>query len=114
MSNEEVYIGHQVGKHNPFRVPEGYFDTLTQQVMARLPEQPVAPVARQRWLRPWLYAAACACVAIFSVTLYFAKPDGQQVATTVTPAVNESSYVDQAFDYAMIDNQDIYACLTSE
>jgi hypothetical protein len=60
-------------------------------------------------LRPWMYAAACLVVIVFSVALYFSKiapdtPELPQVAVT-------ESYIDEAADYAMIDNTDIYACL---
>ena len=34
--NEEQYLIEKVGKENPFRVPEGYFDTLASQVMSRI------------------------------------------------------------------------------
>ena len=33
---EEKYLIEKVGKENPFRVPEGYFDTLTSQIMAKV------------------------------------------------------------------------------
>jgi hypothetical protein len=46
---------------NPFRVPEGYFEGLTTQIMDGLPErQPMTTptvIWRQRAL-PWLYLAA--------------------------------------------------------
>ena len=39
MTNNEDYIKKMVGKENPFRVPEGYFDQLAQQVMQALPDE---------------------------------------------------------------------------
>ena len=32
--NEEQYLINKAGKENPFRVPEGYFDSLASQVMS--------------------------------------------------------------------------------
>ena len=58
--NEEKYIEEQVGRRNPFTVPEGYFDTFADQLMASLPER--QPRAKQVWLRPLRYAAAVVCV----------------------------------------------------
>ena len=39
-----------VPKQAPFQVPEGYFDTLSQRIMARLPEE-AAP--RLAWWQQW-------------------------------------------------------------
>lgn len=116
MNNEDLYIIERVGKENPFKVPAGYFDQLTSRVMSQLPEQTVIllperkPVSRLVSLRPWLYAAACfVAVVVMGVTLY----SYQNVATDQQMAVAtvESNYMDDAADYAMLDNAEIYACL---
>ena len=80
--------------------------------MAKLPERELKPVAKRVSLRPWMYAAAALLVAIFSVTIFFTRMDksqeqSQQTASTVV----SDTYMDEAADYAMIDNADIYACL---
>ena len=36
---EEDNILKKVGKENVFRVPDGYFENLTSEVMSRLPEK---------------------------------------------------------------------------
>ena len=38
---EEDLLLHKVEKNNPFTVPEGYFESLTNRVMDSLPEKPV-------------------------------------------------------------------------
>ena len=40
MTNEEKFIIESLGKENPFRVPEGYFDHFAEQFMNELPEAP--------------------------------------------------------------------------
>lgn len=112
MKNEKDYINSNMKQRNPFQVPEGYFDTLTSRVMAQLPEKK----AKYRTFRTWMYAAACVCAAVFSITVYF--QDGK---STTSPTANDTevvaydnAYTDALMDYAMVDNQDIYACLTSE
>ena len=35
--NDELDLKKMVGNRNPFRVPEGYFEQLAQQVMQQLP-----------------------------------------------------------------------------
>lgn len=122
MMNEEQYIKSRLGEKNPFRVPDGYFDSFATELMQKLPEQTqseqIQPEkqkpSRLVTLRPWLYAAACLFVALFTATIFFVAPDdsSQQVATTTT--ATDDTYVDDAADYLMADNIDIYACLASE
>ena len=122
MTNEERFIEENFGKKNPYRIPEGYFDHFTEQLLSQLPEQPAAePVrhSRLKVLRPILMAAACLCIAIFSVTIYLNRsqdaPESAPVATTqsTNSTINEEEdYMDAAADYVMLDNADIYACLS--
>lgn len=120
--NEEQYLIEKVGKENPFRVPENYFDTLASQVMSRIdaegnkPQEIPMPVKKAKtvWLRPVLYAAASVCALFISVTAYqhfTSKP--AEIPVEQVAVYTEDSF-DEAADYAMIDNQDIYACLMSE
>ena len=137
MSNEELYLKEKVGTANHFTVPEGYFEQLTEKIMQQLPEetpqqlseeQPVAatiplttPERRGNGnggqqpglllrLRPWLYAAACiAAVMVMVLTVYFRQSNSEP---TVAAATVDSEYMEEAADYAMLDNMDIYACLS--
>ena len=118
MMNEENDLIERVGKENPFRVPEGYFDTLAEQVMARVNAEAPAPrKARVVWLRPVLLAAASVCALFISVTAYKTLSH-QQAALPVAQQVEVSQQGDDSFDeaadYLMVDNQDIYACLASD
>ena len=142
MKNEEEYLNSRMGKRNPFTVPEGYFEQLTQQVMDRIPqttatidmqpalhaeEQPArkpARVAVMKRLRPWLYAAACICVGVFIAALAFNNRSEVAAPQTSAPQIAANTqadygyysdaYIDEAADYAMIDNQEIYACLMAD
>ena len=120
MEQEEKILMEQFGRQNPFRVPEGYFDSLTERVMTQLPERVVKqqterkPKSRLVALRPWLYAAACfAAVAVLGLTYHFrqAETTQQVAATEITAPAPDNSYVDDAADYAMLDNVEIYAYL---
>jgi hypothetical protein len=124
---EEKYLIEKVGKENPFRVPEGYFDTLSSQIMAKVEAEGVAPRdikagkekrAKVLWLRPVLYAAASVCALFISVLAYQSHSDDGVAAPTQTVVANNQmlmdDYFDEAADYVMLDNQDIYACLSSE
>lgn len=102
MIEEEKHLRETVGTRNAFRVPEGYFEQFTAQVMEQLLEQ---QKARTTMLRPWLYAAACTVVAVLmGVTYYWHQ-------NTADDMMADSNYYEEVADYAMIDNIDIYACL---
>ena len=118
MTNEEKYLRERVGQKNPFRTPEGYFDQFTANIMAQLPEKPLAAVPQQPVakkvampIRHWFYAAACvAALLVTAFSFHFHEAD------TVQPkhvAVSET-YIDEAADYAMLDNMDIYQLLAEE
>ena len=124
---EEKYLIEKVGKENPFRVPEGYFDTLSSQIMAKVEAEGVAPRdikagkekrAKVLWLRPVLYAAASVCALFISVVAYQSHSDKGTAAPTQTVVANNQmlmdDYFDEAADYVMLDNQDIYAYLSSD
>lgn len=120
MTNEE-YLNQRLGSpHNAFKVPDGYFDNFTQNLMAKLPEQSTAiRLRRKPVVRMWMYAAASAVIAVFTVSAYFLfqqqeTPQAQQFSETSPAAVYSDSYIDEAMDYAMMDNHDIYAALYSE
>jgi len=54
---------------NPFIVPEGYMEGLTDHIMSQLPEKEVQPEARRvsmvTIVRPWLYIAALFAGVLF-------------------------------------------------
>ena len=114
---EEKYIKELVGKRNPFVVPEGYFEQLTDQVMQSLPDR--RPRAKTIWLRPVFYAAASVCALFVCATVWLSWPSSsQQDQKGVAEAVQavqmqqpDDTYFDEAADYMMLDNQAIYACL---
>lgn len=119
MMNEETYLKERVGKENPFRVPDGYFDTLASQVMARIDAeaQPQKKAKVISMHRVFYYAAAAVCALFVCATVYLSfnkeseAVEQQNMAVAEQPADN---YFDEAADYMMLDNQAIYACLASE
>lgn len=109
--------------HDGFKVPDGYFEGLQARLMEAIPvgEAKVVelPVARRSpMVRRWLAAAACACVAIGGALAYWSQPSAEEEVKAM--AVNQSSastpdtsYIDEVADYTMMDNDDIYAYLSS-
>ncbi len=112
MNNEEKYIEQLVGRQNHFTTPEGYFDHLTEQIMQHIPQQPSRSALTVR-LRPWLYVAACvAVIAVLTFTLFYDRAFSSEPAQTTVADMTNDSFMDDAADYAMFDNMDIYACLS--
>ena len=101
---------------DPFLVPEGYFDSLTERVMKNIPEsesQHVAFKNKSLWLNR--VAAAVAAVIVASVGWYGYRIFETPLQKEIAEHVNEDSYVADDFaDYAMLDHQDIYELLIEE
>ena len=136
MVNEEEYLVKKMGRGKPFSVPDGYFDQLAERIMQQLPQeekqlsqeanklQAIKKPATIKRLRPWLYAAACICVGVFIAAIAFnnrsevaaPQPAAQQIAVNdqADYGYYSDTYIDEEADYAMIDNQEIYACLMAD
>nr|WP_294077316.1 hypothetical protein [Prevotella sp. UBA5379] len=119
-NKKEEFIKKKFGKKQPFRVPDGYFDDFSGRLMARLAAQnkPVPMVcslssrrraARKHFIWRASLIAASILAAVFSLNLIFSRKDARPVQTAQKPA--QSITVDQAADYAMMDNEDIYTDL---
>ncbi len=126
---KECIIREKCGKKNPFQVPEGYFDNFTKQLMNALPETAPAPAtpAQKPLIRRigfhTLCAAASVCaLAILGTTLYLhpTNTDGQADSSIAIELTTDNAdfiylseeYIDDALDYAMVDNQEIAYYLT--
>ena len=127
MTREENILKERFGKENPFKVPDGYFDHLTERIMENLPEQEVRVIdirSRQTlWQKLPLrkIAAAVAVVALLGGGSFWAlqhEGDSKVVAHAKQHEQKAVSSEDAAFnemaDYAMIDNETIYASLIAE
>ena len=111
--NEEKYIQEKVGSRTPFVGPEGYFETFADQLMASLPER--QPRTKRVWLRPLRYAAAVVCVFAMGALSWFAlSPESHQPIQAEAVQLSSDADFEAAADYVMLDNYDIYACLSDE
>jgi len=107
-----------------YKVPEGYFDTLTDRIMANIPEKPV----QQRKARiisltsKVKYAiAACFVAAVIGGTTYQLYKESNSIAeleknaaSTPSTITYDEEYVNDYMDYAMIDGNDIYEYLSEQ
>lgn len=135
MIKEEQILKSRYGNQSSFRVPEGYFDELASRVMASVPEsQPALDMQSEsasqgaRIVPMWRRAVARKVAVIAGVVLLLggasigigtslsSRQAGKSVTSGAWASVmhSEDSSFDEAADYAMLDNQDIYASLLSE
>lgn len=114
-----MYIQEKVGKRDPFRVPEGYFENLTAQVMQNLPEQPKRRT-KSVFMRPVFYAAASVCALLVAGAAWMWRPgaDASSANATQANAISQpqqqdasGEYFEEAADYMMLDNHEIYSYL---
>ena len=100
---------------DPFLVPEGYFDSLTERVMKNIPESESQHVVYKRkplWLNR---VAAAVAVVVVSAGWYGYRIFDTPLQKEIAEHVNEESYIADDFaDYAMLDHQDIYELLIEE
>ena len=106
-----------------FRLPDGYFDALTQRVMDCLPSdeaslsaapQPEEITLWQR-VRPWIYLAALFAGAAFIIRV--ASPSPQEKADRLAREESEAEemeYINNALDGAMMDDYSLYVYLADE
>ena len=98
-------------KKNPFKTPEGYFDNFAADFMAQLPEKKEKTLLLR--LRPLLYAA-CLVAVCFGGYLVWQNTEPQKQDATMAEYNKQvhDQYVDDYLDCAMLDNGDIYACIS--
>lgn len=96
---------------NPFKVPEGYFQTFPERMMERIAMEEGRSRTTQKkkhtsHVGRWIVAAAMTAVAMGAgITLYSTNLDRQL-------AREEEQYIEDELDYAMVNNDDIENYLT--
>lgn len=121
MSKVEDKILKMAGRETPFRVPDGYFENLTERIMDGLPEveekPAMKPVRISMWdrVKPWVYMAAMfvGAALIIRVATGITAQDKTVVATS-DDMEWEMSYLDNVMDYSMMDSYQLYVYLSEE
>lgn len=127
MKKEEKILIDKFGKANHFSVPEGYFESFTDQMMDLLPESE-ARVIEMRPATWWnrlpikkVAAAVGVVLVIGAGSLWVGNHTHSDKENTVSSSSlhhsstgSEYGTFDQMADYTMMDNQTIYASLVGE
>ncbi|MCD8080963.1 MAG: hypothetical protein LUF04_11340 [Bacteroides sp.] len=116
---EEDNVLRKVGTGNAFKVPEGYFENLTMQVMDRLPEKE-KPAFKQKtvslWdkVKPWTYMAAMFVGAALIIRVASTDPgpmDDRMVSEAELEMISDE-YIHEAVNGSMLDDYSLYMYLS--
>ena len=132
IQNEEQMLKELgLSNANPFKTPEGYFDTLSDRIMARIDEEEAkttekksetAQVAKvvsmkQKNASVFKYAirwaiAAAACLALVFVGVDYFGEGNKTIAQNQTVAEEyDDEYAEDMISYSMMDESDVYCYL---
>lgn len=114
---KEENILRKVGTKNPFRVPDHYFEEVTQEIMSKLPEKEPMPTMAEPTLwervKPWMYMAAMFCGIMLSVRVFVGKPQDENFPISHTEAemLPEEEW-ENMVRRTMMDDYEFYQYLT--
>ncbi len=113
---EEDNLYKKVGKENPFKVPEGYFEDFSRKLMEQLPDKEFSEPHITVWerVKPWAYMAAMFVGLMFSVRMFM---DVKEKATDALPhseAVSEwpDEELDPIIHQTMLNDYELYQYLS--
>ena len=108
----EYDLRQKVGNKNPFRVPEGYFDNLTQRIVAGAVNAERKEFGKTKFFTLKRIISVAACVVFLVVAISFLY-DKMNVSNNMLSAqdMEIERYVGEMNEYAMFDNGDLYACI---
>lgn len=117
---EEDNILKKVGKENVFRVPDGYFENLTSEVMSRLPEKETPAIIKReptKWerIKPWVYMTAmfAGAALIIRVASTDRTPVNNRMAMDEPETeVVSDEYISAVLDDSMLDDYSLCVYLT--
>ena len=119
MKEEDILL-KKIGKEHSFKVPEGYFENLTSEVMDKLPEKEKVvfkdeSVSTWTRLKPLVYMAAMfvGAALIIRVASSDHKPvNNEVVAPEPETEVVSDQMIDFAVEGAMLDDYSLYVYLS--
>lgn len=118
---EDTELKKKIGKENPFKVPEGYFENIVPEIMKQLPEaeaQESVEITMWERVKPWVYMVAMFCGLMFGLRVMMVdKPVNKEMNTdnvSMTDSVHgiPDEYIDPILDQAMMDDYTLYMYLT--
>lgn len=106
--NKKINQLEEIGKENPFKVPKGYFEGLTDRIMSELPERVVEeqkPISLWTRVQPWVYMAAMFVGIALMVRLFVGSPERQSVNAFASEGIQLESPSDIEDFYGYYEDQ---------
>lgn len=117
---EELLLEQKFGKRRPFKIPEGYFECVQDDVICKVVHMGNTRkrnIGRFMRLAAWA-ACAAAVIAVGILCLGKSGVDGGSMSGTefggVMISANTDYIMDEMSDYAMFDNDDYYSFIADE
>ena len=116
---EEDKLLQQIGKKNPFQVPDNYFDNFTKEVMQKLPEKEkvmMKPEELTLWdkVKPWVYMAAVFIGAALIIRVASTDAPTDMDSDTIAAEEVEMEYLTDMLEDSMLDDYSLYVYLTAD
>ena len=105
---EEDTLLKKLGKENSFKVPEGYFENLTSEVMNKLPEKEKVTLLYMAAM----FIGAALIIRVASTDHKSVATDDVAVTEVVDTEVISDEMIDVALDRAMLDDYSLYVYLS--
>lgn len=117
MKREEEYIKEIIGSDAGFVVPDSYFETMREEVMAKLPAYPAPSALRERtrWekFKPYVYLAAMFAGIWLMMQVFHNVSDRSQLSLDNPPEMVAQAIMSHDFDEFDYD-EDTFADLQIE
>lgn len=118
---EDTGLKNKIGKNNPFKVPEGYFENLVPDIMKQLHDTEIyeeQKITLWERVKPWVYMVAMFCGIMFSLRVMMrdraVHTDNNIENMSSTDSVEgiPEEYIDPILSQTMMDDYTLYVYLT--
>lgn len=103
-----------------FKVPNNYFDTLTERVMSKIPAEDNKVISINQGKKSsvawWKWSSVAACISILVAgTVFLGKTLSSSDIDSAGLASNYDEYSqEEMLNYSMLDGEDVYCYLSGE
>lgn len=111
----------EIKKPEVFKVPEDYFNNLTDRIMSNIPAEETNVISINKgkktsvWMK-WTSVAACATVALVGAIAYMNNHNSgfENGVNELVAITEEQEYQEDVIEYSMLDEHDVYSYLSGE
>ena len=118
---EDTELKNRIGKDNPFKVPDGYFENLVPEIMKQLPETEAyeaKEISLWERVKPWVYMVAMFCGIMFGPRVMMkgravhSENEMENISSADSIQEIPDEYIDPILDQTMMDDYTLYMYLT--